>query len=122
MSRLIVVTLIVTGFAAGATAAWGQDGNGLYEPFPPPAAKSAAQRYYDRAGLTIKGGDIDRGTFVHGMAAPAQAGDASHRAGRDVGGLGLAGMLAIGAVGLALAAGLARTQSTRRLPSAATHD
>jgi hypothetical protein len=75
------MTLLVVLLAAGAPApAWGQSGNGLYEPFPAPAAPSQARAYLAQLGVEAGDRQLRHGVVRGGLPAGA-ARAASGRAG-----------------------------------------
>jgi hypothetical protein len=80
--------LLVAALAAIAVlpaAASGQNGNGLYEPFPEAAIQERAQRFVERLPLPeaarLSDEQLERGVYVDPRLAPSSQGPASARAG-----------------------------------------
>lgn len=111
MARRLAVVAALAATLACAAPASAQDGGGLYEPFPEPAARERALRFAARLGVAATEADLRRGRFLPGSTraalalAPAPPAGPSARAGEGTalgGGWGLAaaaGLLVAGAAG-----------------------
>jgi hypothetical protein len=113
-SSLVLVSVLVLG-AVWVPPAAGQGGNGLYEPFPQPRAASRAQAYAARLGVSATKGELGRGVFVGRTLRGGAAGGSPAASGRA----GLrASTAGLGALLLAVFAGLAALGATRLRPTA----
>ena len=89
MSRpLASLAVVLACLTIGASPAAGQDGNGLYEPFPSGVSKERAKRFLERLPSEgralvrdVSERDLERGVFVGSGSESAATGVASVRAG-----------------------------------------
>jgi hypothetical protein len=100
MSRLVVVTLVL--FSLGAGPALAADGNGLYKPYPAPAASGTPQAYYAQLGVALTRREVRDGAFTGGLTASRAVGP-SLRAGATHIGLGYGALAVVALLALATA-------------------
>src|SRR3954462_6804830 len=70
MRLSIVLVAVLLASAAAADAALGQAGNGLYEPFPAPAARGAARKDVSDFGIQLSRKSLEQGRSVHRAGGP----------------------------------------------------
>ena len=106
LAAALLVCLTCAG-SIGVRAAHGQDGGGLYEPFPEPASVERAQEYVEQLGIRASIAELRRGRSLDLPLVPAGAVSSRATAGAGSAPL-LLGWLVAGVVTAGLATSIVR--------------